>query len=412
MRCERDLLTRQSSIYKNIKVKKLVRMNKQTVAINNPFVRPDVYGALAVPVYNNVAFEFDDAAEMADAFCNRIKAPDYARVENPTVTNLEQRVKALTGAEHVTAFNSGMAAISNTLLAVTAQGRNIVSSHHLFGNTLALISTTLKRFGVEPRLRDLTNLEAVAEAIDDKTSAVFLEVVTNPQLEVADLKAIADIAHRKGVPVIADSTVIPFTETSLKALGVDVEVVSSTKYLSGGGTSLGGLVIDYGTFPEINKRVKYELLFNLGAYMTPQAAYMQTLGLETLDVRYQRQAGNALWLAQELSKVVKVNYVGLENNPYHALALQQFGPTAGAMFTIDLASKEACFRFLNRLQLVHRATNLFDSRTLAIHPASTIFGNFPEEQLAEMDVRQTTIRLSIGLENKEDILNDILQALG
>ena len=411
MRCERDLLTRQSSIYKNIKVKKLVRMNKQTVAINNPFVRSDVYGALAVPVYNNVAFEFDDAAEMADAFCNRIKAPDYARVENPTVTNLEQRVKALTGAEHVTAFNSGMAAISNTLLAVCEQGKNIVSSHHLFGNTLALISTTLKRFGVEPRLRDLTNLEAVAEAIDEKTCAVFLEVVTNPQLEVADLKAIADIAHRKGVPVIADSTVIPFTETNLKALGVDVEVVSSTKYLSGGGTSLGGLVIDYGTFPEINKRVKYELLFNLGAYMTPQAAYMQTLGLETLDVRYQRQASNALWLAQELSKVVKVNYVGLDSNPYHALAQQQFGPTAGAMFTIDLDSKEACFRFLNRLKLVHRATNLFDSRTLAIHPASTIFGNFPEAQLNEMDVRQTTIRLSIGLEDKEDILADIKQAL-
>lgn len=389
----------------------MVRMNKQTIAINNPYVRPDVYGALAVPVYNNVAFEFEDAAEMADAFCNRIKAPDYARVENPTVTNFEQRVKALTGADHVTAFNSGMAAISNTLLAASEQGKNIVSSHHLFGNTLALISITLKRFGVEPRLRDLTNLEAVAEAIDEQTCAVFLEVVTNPQLEVANLKAIAEIAHRKGIPVIADSTVIPFTETNLKALGVDIEVVSSTKYLSGGGTSLGGLVIDYGTFPEINKRVKYELLFNLGAYMTPQAAYMQTLGLETLDVRYQRQAGNALWLAQELSKVVKVNYVGLDSNPYHALAQQQFGPTAGAMFTIDLESKEACFRFLNRLKLVHRATNLFDSRTLAIHPASTIFGNFPEAQLKEMDVRQTTIRLSIGLEDKEDILADIKQAL-
>lgn len=386
-------------------------MNKQTIAINNPYVRPDVYGALAVPVYNNVAFEFEDAAEMADAFCNRIKAPDYARVENPTVTNFEQRVKALTGADHVTAFNSGMAAISNTLLAASEQGKNIVSSHHLFGNTLALISTTLKRFGVEPRLRDLTNLKAVAEAIDEQTCAVFLEVVTNPQLEVANLKAIAEIAHRKGIPVIADSTVIPFTETNLKALGVDIEVVSSTKYLSGGGTSLGGLVIDYGTFPEMNKRLKYELLFNLGAYMTPQAAYMQTLGLETLDVRYQRQAGNALWLAQELSKVVKVNYVGLDSNPYHALAQQQFGPTAGAMFTIDLESKEACFRFLNRLKLVHRATNLFDSRTLAIHPASTIFGNFPEAQLKEMDVRQTTIRLSIGLEDKEDILADIKQAL-
>lgn len=389
-------------------------MKKQTIAINNPFVRPDVYGALAIPVYNNVAFEFDEATEMADAFCNRIKAPDYARVENPTVTNLEQRVKALTGAEHVTAFNSGMAAISNTLMAVAGQNKNIVSSHHLFGNTLALLTNTLLRFGVEPRLRDLTNLDAVAEAIDENTCAVFLEVITNPQLEVADLKAIAEIAHQKGVPVIADSTIIPFTETSLSTLGVDIEVVSSTKYLSGGGTSLGGLVIDYGTHPDINQRLKYELLFNFGAYMTPQAAYMQTLGLETLDVRYQRQAANALWLAQELSKVnaiQRVNYVGLADNPYHTLAEQQFGKTSGAMLTIDLSSKDACFRFLNRLRLVHRATNLFDSRTLAIHPASTIFGNFPEEQLAEMDVQQTTIRLSIGLEDKEDILADITQAL-
>lgn len=386
-------------------------MKKQTIAIHTPYVRPDAYGALAVPVYNNVAFEFNDAAEMADAFCNRIKAPDYARVENPTVTNLEQRVKALTGAAHVTAFNSGMAAISNTLLAVAEQHKNIVSSHHLFGNTLALISTTLKRYGVEPRLLDLTDLNAVKESVDEHTCAVFLEVVTNPQLEVADLKAIAEIAHQKGVPVIADSTIIPFTETNLKSLGVDIEVVSSTKYLSAGGTSLGGLVIDYGTFPEVNKRIKYELLFNLGAYMTPQAAYMQTLGLETLDVRYHRQADNARWLAQQLSQVVKVNYIGLADNPYHALAQQQFGETAGAMLTIDLESKDACFRFLNRLQLIHRATNLFDSRTLAIHPASTIFGNFTEEQLEEMDVHQTTIRLSIGLEDKEDILADIKQAL-
>ena len=387
-------------------------MKKQTIAINTPFVRPDIYGSLAVPVYNNVAFEFSDAKEMADAFCNRIKAPDYARVENPTVTNFEQRVKALTGAEHVTAFNSGMAAISNALLAVSEQGKNIVTSRHLFGNTLALITNTLHRFGVEARLRDLTNLEAVKDAVNEQTACVFLEVVTNPQLEVADLKAIAGIAHEKGVPVIADSTIIPFTETSLKDLGVDIEVVASTKYISGGGTSLGGLVIDYGTFPNINQRVKYDLLFNLGAYMTPQAAYMQTLGLETLDVRYQRQAANALWLAQELSKIIKVNYIGLESNPYHALAQKQFGPTAGAMLTIDLENKEACFRFLNNLKLVHRATNLFDSRTLAIHPASTIFGNFPEEQLKEIDVRQTTIRISVGLEAPEDILADIKQALG
>ena len=389
-------------------------MKKQTIAINTPYVRPDAYGSLAVPIYNNVAFEFQDAQQMADAFCNRIKAPDYARVENPTVTNLEQRVKALTQAQHVTAFNSGMAAISNALLAVSAQGRNIVTSRHLFGNTLALLTTTLRRWGVEARLRDLTDLQAVAQAIDADTCAVFLEVLTNPQLEVADLQAIAEIAHRKGVPVIADSTAIPFTETQLKALGVDVEVVSSTKYLSGGGTSLGGLVIDYGTFPDINQRVKYELLFNLGAYMTPQAAYMQTLGLETLDARYQRQAANALLLAETLSewgRIQRVNYIGLEDNPYHELARRQFGTTAGAMLTIDLRSQEACFRFLNRLRLIHRATNLFDNRTLAIHPASTIFGLFTEEQLRQMDVRQTTIRLSIGLEDAEDLLEDIQQAL-
>ena len=389
-------------------------MKKQTIAIHTPYDRPDAYGALALPVYNNVAFEFQDAQTMSDAFCNRIKVPDYARMTNPTVTNFEQRVKAITGAAHVTAFNSGMAAISNALLAASSQGKNIVTTRHLFGNSLALVSNTLLRFGVKARLRDLTDLEVVEQAVDENTCCVYLEIITNPQLEVADLAAIAEIAHRKGVPVIADSTVIPFTETSLKDLGVDIEVVSSTKYISGGGTSLGGLIIDYGTFPTINQRVKYELLVNLGAYMTPQVAYMQTLGLETLDVRYQRQASNALWLAKALREVPgikKVNYVGLEDNPYHELAQKQFGLTAGAMLTIDLESKEACFKFMNSLKLIHRATNLFDSRTLAIHPATTIFGLFPERQLEQMDVRQTTIRFSIGLEAPEDLLQDIVQAL-
>lgn len=389
-------------------------MKKQTIAINTPFVRPDVYGSLAVPIYNNVAFEFQDAQQMSDAFCNRIKAPDYARVENPTVTNFEQRVKALTGAAHVTAFNSGMAAISNVLFAVGAQGKNVVTSNHLFGNTLALFTNTLMRFGVKPRLRDLTNLEVVEKAVDEQTCCVYLEIVTNPQLEVADLQALAEIAHRKGVPVIADTTIIPFTETSLKDFGVDIEVVSSTKYLSGGGTSLGGLVIDHGNFPQVNQRIKSELLFNLGAYMTPQAAYMQTLGLETLDVRYQRQASNALELAKTLrewGQIRRVNYIGLLDNPFYELSQRQFGPTAGAMLTIDLASKDDCFRFLNRLKLIHRATNLFDSRTLAIHPASTIFGLFPERTLEQIDVRQTTIRLSVGLEDVDDLVADIHQAL-
>lgn len=389
-------------------------MKKQTQAIHQPYKRRDAYDALSMPIYNAVAFEFDNAKVMADAFCGRIDAPDYSRVENPTVTNLEQRVKALTGAENVIALNSGMAAISNTLFSVVEQGKNVITSRHLFGNTYSLLTSTLSRLGVEARLCDLTDVEAVERLIDDHTCCLFLEIMTNPQLEVVDVRALTEIAHQHGIPVIADTTLIPFTQFSAKDLGIDLEVVSSTKYISGGATSLGGLVIDYGTFPSIGKRLLNEMLFNLGAYMTPQVAYMQTLGLETLDVRYRAQAGNALELAQRLrtlKPIHKVNYVGLEDNPYHQLAVSQCGETAGAMVTIDLESQEACFRMLDNLKLIHRATNLFDNRTLAIHPASTIFGLFTAEERAAMDVQDTTIRLSIGLESVDDLFDDIKQAL-
>ena len=389
-------------------------MKKQTQAIHQPYKRRDAYDALSMPIYNAVAFEFDNAKVMADAFCGRIDAHDYSRVENPTVTNLEQRVKALTGAENVIALNSGMAAISNTLFSVVEQGKNVITSRHLFGNTYSLLTSTLSRLGVEARLCDLTDVEAVERLIDDNTCCLFLEIMTNPQLEVVDVRALTAIAHQHGIPVIADTTLIPFTQFSAKDLGIDLEVVSSTKYISGGATSLGGLVIDYGTFPSIGKRLLNEMLFNLGAYMTPQVAYMQTLGLETLDVRYRAQAGNALELAQRLrtlKPIHKVNYVGLEDNPYHQLAVSQYGETAGAMVTIDLESQEACFRMLDNLKLIHRATNLFDNRTLAIHPASTIFGLFTAEERAAMDVQDTTIRLSIGLESVDDLFDDIKQAL-
>ena len=389
-------------------------MKKQTQAIHQPYKRRDAYDALSMPIYNAVAFEFDNAKVMADAFCGRIDAPDYSRVENPTVTNLEQRVKALTGAENVIALNSGMAAISNTLFSVVEQGKNVITSRHLFGNTYSLLTSTLSRLGVEARLCDLTDVEAVERLIDDNTCCLFLEIMTNPQLEVVDVRALTALAHQHGIPVIADTTLIPFTQFSAKDLGIDLEVVSSTKYISGGATSLGGLVIDYGTFSSIGKRLLNEMLFNLGAYMTPQVAYMQTLGLETLDVRYRTQAGNALELAQRLrtlKPISKVNYVGLEDNPYHQLAVSQYGETAGAMVTIDLESQEACFRMLDNLKLIHRATNLFDNRTLAIHPASTIFGLFTAEERAAMDVQDTTIRLSIGLESVDDLFDDIKQAL-
>ncbi len=392
-------------------------MKKQTQAIHVAYERRDAYDSLSIPVYNTLAYEFDNAQIMADAFTDKIKAPDYSRVENPTVTNFERRVAALTDASHATAFNSGMAAISNTLLALSAQGKNIVTSKHLFGNTYGLLVGTLRRFGVKIRLCDLTNVEEVEKVVDEDTCCLFLEIVTNPQMEVADLKALSDVAHAKNAPLVADTTAIPFTQFSAKELGVDIEVVSSSKYVSGGATSLGGVVIDYGTTynGDFGKRLYGEQLFNFGAYMTPQVAYMQTIGLETLDARYRVQSSNALELAkklQTLPQIKYVNYVGLEDNPYHELAQRQFGKTAGAMVCIDLESKEACFDFLNNLKLIHRATNLFDNRSLAIHPASTIFGGFSASMRKSMDVLDTTIRLSVGLEDVEDLFEDIKQALG
>lgn len=400
-------------------------MGKATIAINTKLPRQDAFGAIAMPVYHTAAYEFETAKDMADAFCGRVLAPDYSRVMNPTVMHLEDTVKALTGASNVFAFCSGMAAITNALLVFAEQGKNIVTSHHLFGNTVALMNRTFTRFGVETRQINLLDLDAVRDAIDEHTACLYLEIVTNPQLEVADLAALADIAHEKGIPLIADTTVIPFTHFNAKQLGVDVEVVSSTKYISGGATSLGGLVIDYGTFPVVNQRIRFELLFNVGSYMSPHAAYMQSLGLETLDARYRVQAQNALTLAKRLKEEVvnaqnenrparglvkQVNYIGLEDNSFHELAVKQFGETAGAMLTIDLADRKACFSFIDHLQLIRRATNLFDNKSLAIHPYSTIFGNFTDEEKQAMDVRPTTIRISVGLEDVDDIFEDIAQA--
>lgn len=389
-------------------------MKKETIAIDTPFERRDAYGALSMPVYNSVAYEFANAKEMADAFTGKIIAPDYSRTMNPPVTNFERRIMALTGAADVTAMNSGMAAISNTVLALSAQGKNVVTSRHMFGNTYSLLADTLKRFGVEARFCDLTNIEEVEKNVDDNTCCIFFEIITNPQMEVANIGDLAKVARKHGIPLVADTTTIPFTMFSVHDLGADIEIVSSTKYLSCGATSLGGLIIDYGTTKGFKEHIKGEMLFNFGAYMTPQVAYLQTIGLETLSARYNVQASNALRLAQKLhdTKGIKsVNYVGLEDNPYHELAQKQFGKTAGAMVCMDLESPEACFRFLNNLKLVHRATNLFDSRTLAIHPYSTIYGNFTTEQRAKMDVLDTTIRLSVGLEDVDDIYEDIRQAL-
>jgi len=411
-----------------------IKMNEkslETKILHTPYAKPDAYNALSMPVYHSAAYEFDSAEQMELAFTGRAADHTYSRITNPTVQYFEDRVRTITGAFNVTALNSGMAAITNAIFTMSQTGSNIVTSKHLFGNTYSFFASTLAAFGVEIRFCDLTNVDEVEAHIDANTCAIFLEIITNPQLEVADLKAISVIAKQKGVPVVADTTIIPFCAFKAKDFDINIEIVSSTKYISGGATGLGGLIIDYGNFnwlssPKLHvmakefgpaaftAKLRKEIHRNLGAYMTPQAAYMQTLGLETLSIRYERATANCKQLVKKLEKlpeIESVNYTGLSSNKFYTLSQEQFGDFPGAMFTIDLASREACFQFMNKLKLVKRATNLFDNKTLAIHPASTIYGTFTPEVRKEMNVSDKTIRISVGLEGIEDLFADFVQAL-
>lgn len=392
---------------------KIIKMKKTTQAIHFDYMQGDPYGALQMPVYNTLAYEFDNADVMADSFCGRNDLPDYSRVTNPTVIYLERKIRRLTGARDVIALNSGMAAIANTLMAIASAGKKIVTSTHLFGNTYLLMAKTLARFGVETVFVDMLDPQAVGNSIDDNTCCVFLEIMTNPQMEVADIPALARVAHSKGVPVIADTTMIPFTEFNAGELGIDIEIVSSTKYISGGGTALGGLIIDYGRVDGFDTLMRREILLNLGAYMTPQAAYMMNLGLENLEARYRLQHSNTLEVARRLCDIkgITVNYPGLESNPFHKRCRELFGGTSGCMITFELPDEKACFTFINSLRMIKRATNLFDNRSLAIHPASTIFGPLTDQERKAMDISPRLIRLSVGLEAVDDIMEDLTQAI-
>ncbi|MDR2497804.1 MAG: PLP-dependent transferase [Tannerellaceae bacterium] len=396
-----------------------------------PYELPDAYGALSMPVYQSVAFEFDTAEAMEAAFCGRSSAHTYSRISNPTVQYFEQRVQRATGAFGVTALGSGMAAIFSSFMTCAFAGCNVVLSPHLFGNTYVLFRHTLEGFGVEPRFCNMSDPVEVASRIDGQTCALFLELISNPQMEVADIAALSDVCRKAGLPLIVDTTLVPFTAFSAADFGVDIELISSTKYISGGATSVGGLIVDYGRFdwsahPILSRwgtngrdafsaRLRREVHRNVGAYMSPQVASVQTLGLETLGIRFERQASTALELARRLRStagVASVNYSGLEEHPGYEISRRQFGDLPGAMLTFDLASRTACFDLINRVKMIRRATNLFDNRSLIIHPASTIYGSLSEDIRLAMDVRQETVRLSVGLETADDLYDDLSQAFG
>ena len=402
-----------------------------TRAVNVKGASEDGHNALRPPLYDGVAFEFESSKDLQLAFEGRKKAHAYSRVSNPTVAEFESRIQDLSGSIGVLALSSGMAAISNTVLALAGSGTNGVIAKTLFGNSVSLFKETLGPWGFESRFVDITDPVAIENAIDDNTRFIFLEIISNPQMEVANIRKVVEIGNKYDVPVILDGTLTTPYIFNAKDAGVALELISSTKYISGGATSTGGLILDYGNFdwkkiPGMEKwskaygplalmvKLRREVYRNVGACLAPHNAWLQILGLETLSLRIDRSCENAMAVSEWLNKndkVKRVNYPGLKSNEYHSVSAEQFGDKFGGILTFDLRDKETAFRFMDSLKLIRRATNLNDNKSLIIHPASTIFSEYSLEECEEMGVRETLIRLSVGIENYEDLIRDIEQAL-
>jgi O-acetylhomoserine (thiol)-lyase len=402
-----------------------------TKAIHGKPAQPDPYGALRFPLYDTAAYEFEMAEDLQAAFEGRRIAHVYSRSSNPTVADFEHRLGVLSEAQSVIAVSSGAAAIGNVLFAVAETGANIIASPFLFGNTFSLFERTFKPWGLEVRFVDLQHPEELINAIDGKTRAVFFEVITNPQIRVDPVQAIAEVAHGKGVPIILDGTLTAPYLFNSKQFGVDLEVLSTTKYISGGGTSIGGAILDNGLFDwsqnpklapwtEKNGRLgltmalRREIYRNLGSCLSAHNAFLQTLGLETLALRVEKSCSNALALARFLEsdkQVARVHYPALESSPYCQISRAQFPRGCGGLLTFELADWKACYQMMNRLKLIRRATNLCDNKTLIIHPASTIYAEFDDSIRQRMQVSDTQLRLSVGIEDVEDLVEDLSQAL-
>ena len=405
--------------------------NFTTRSLNIPFPKKDPHNALTMPIYESVAFEFNSAEDIAANFRGELPAHTYSRTSNPTVEYFETKVKTLTGAHQVLAVTSGMAAISATMLAICKQGDNIISGKNLFGHTVALFEQSLSAYGVETRFVDTTKPELIETLIDKNTRAIYFETVTNPQLEISDISQIAQIANKQGILLIVDSTITPPSVFSSKSLGVHVEVMSTTKFISGGATSFGGLVIDNGLYDwsknpnceafaqKFGKdafiaRLRKNYYRNMGMPMTAHTANYMIAGLDILELRVERCYQNCLKLGeyfQQNQKVTRVDYPGLKSSEYYDLAVKQFCGVPGSVMTFDLESQEECFRFMNRLKIIRRATNLNDNKSLIIHPYSTIYAEFPESIRQKMGIRPGMMRLSVGIEGAEDLIADIEQAL-
>lgn len=402
-----------------------------TQTLHTPYAKNDPHGSLQMPVYLSNAFEFSNADDLSAAFMGTKPAHVYSRSTNPTVEYLELRIKAITGAVAAIASASGMSAITAIFMSTLAAGDTILTTGNLFGNTVALMENTFSPFGVQFRYADLTSLEDVRSKIDPSVKILFFETIANPQMEVVDIRALAEIANEHNILLVVDTTQTPPYVFNAREFGVNLEVLSTTKFVSGGATSVGGMIIDHGTYDwSKNKRIaplvekfgnlafqaklRKEVYRNTGACMSPMNAFLQTIGLETLALRMDRAISNtrrlAAWLEQH-PRVRAVNYPGLPSSPFYEITRQQFGENAGALLTFDMASSEESIAVMNRLQIIRRATNFNDNKSLIIHPFYTIYVEFPPEKRLELGIRETMLRLSVGIEDYDDLQADLEQAL-
>ncbi len=407
-------------------------MKKDTQSIHAGLTS-GISGATVPPVCQSVAFAYDTARELADAFEGKGPGYIYSRLGNPTNAALEARLTHLENGVGCIATSSGMAAISSVAMGLLKTGDEILAAKGIFGGTTSLFCNTLKRFGIETRLFDPAETDDACYRITDKTRLLFVESIGNPGMEVPDIPALAEAAHEKNIPFVVDNTAATPMLVRPGDLGADIVVHSTSKFINGHGTAIGGAIIDCGNynwhagiFEDIRRlsQTRGQLAFlwhlrnliyrDLGGCPAPMNSFLMLQGLETLPARMKIICENAAELAKYLQRhpqISWVNYPALEDSRFKTRVDRIFGGLGGGLLTFGTGSKEKAFRFIDATELALNTTNLGDVKTLVIHPASTIFHEFGMEERQKMGVGEDMVRVSVGIESVEDIKDDFTNAL-
>ncbi len=408
-------------------------MDIETIALHGGYAPDPQTGATVAPICQSAAYAYATADEIARVFGGRAPGYVYTRIANPTGAALERRLAELEGGIGCLSCSSGMAAISSVTMGLTRAGDHIVAARGIFGGTVSLFAKTMARFGVQTTFVDACSVDAFRAALRPETRFLFVETITNPRMDVPDLPALAAVAHDAGIPLVVDNTVTTPILIRPGQWGADLVVHSVSKFINGHGNSIGGAVVDTGNydwrrgaFEDVRalaaKAGKFAFLAHLrtliyrdlGCCPAPLNSFLHLTGVEGLPLRMDAHCRNALALAQRLDahpKVRWVNYPGLPTSPHHDIASRLFGGRYGALLTLGLGSREAAAGLVDRLSLAQNLANIGDSRTLVIHPASTIFQEFSPEEREVMGVPDDMVRVSVGVESAEDIIADFAQAL-